>query len=73
MDKFRTLYDVCYDILYIVTCNISNLYHNSEEKMFLELYNFLISDSTQFEQVFDDITYFKFEEDTNLLSPKTKS
>ena len=66
MDKFRTLYDVCYDILYIVTCNISNLYHNSEEKMFLELYNFLISDSTQFEQVFDDITYFKFEEDKTI-------
>lgn len=66
MDKFRTLYDVCYDILYIVTCNISNLYHNNEEKMFLELYNFLISDSTQFEQVFDDITYFKFEEDKTI-------
>lgn len=66
MDKFRTLYDVCYDILYIVTCNISNLYHNSEEKMFLELYNFLISDSTQFEQVFDEITYFEFEEDKTI-------
>ena len=66
MDKFRTLYDDSYDILYIVTCNISNLYHNSEEKMFLELYNFLISDSTQFEQVFDDITYFKFEEDKTI-------
>ena len=66
MDKFRTLYDVCYDILYIVTCNISNLYHNNEEKLFLELYNFLISDSTQFEQVFDEITYFKFEEDKTI-------
>lgn len=65
MDKFITLYDICYGVLYEVVNNIFAL-NNNEEKAVLELYNFLTTDGSQFESIFDDITYFKFDEDKTI-------
>ena len=62
MEKINTIYDVCYNILYVVLNNILHL-NNHEEKIVLKLYNFLTTDGSQFENIFDDITYFKFDED----------
>ncbi len=63
MENFRTIYDVCYDVLFVVTNNITNIYYEDNNRILLELYAFLTTDNTQFERVFSDITYFKFDDD----------
>lgn len=63
MDNYRTLYNICYDVLYLVTNNISNVY-NDDEEIFFELFKFLTTNGSQYESVFDDID-FEFIEDKN--------
>lgn len=62
MGKFQTIYDICYDTLYLVAREITNFY-DDDEKIFLELHSFLTTDHTRFEEIFSSVNNFEFAED----------
>ncbi len=51
METYITLYEYCYDILYMVSSDIIDTHKNKKSKIILELLDFLLTDHSRFENV----------------------
>lgn len=61
----NTIYDACYDVLELTINTIENIYGENINKITDELLIFLTTDSSRYEELFDQIKY------TNLLENKS--
>lgn len=58
-----TLYEICDEVLGYVTETITNIYGNRIEKISSELIQFLTTDNSCYEDIFNQFTSFEFTED----------
>ena len=59
----QTIYDICYEILAYVIENIRNLVGDNYEKVSSELLKFLTTNSSKYDEIFNQIDSFNFTED----------
>ncbi len=59
----QTIYDICYEILAYVTENIRNIVGDNYEKVSSELLKFLTTNSSKYDEIFNQIDSFNFTED----------
>ena len=59
----RTLYGICDEILAYTVESITNVYGNRIEKISSELIQFLTTDNSCYEDIFNQFTSFDFTED----------
>ncbi len=50
MEKFKTIYDICSDALYLASYNIANVYGDNETDLLAETLKILTTDNSRFEE-----------------------